>query len=441
MRRRLVEDRWKACGVTLQNWAGNIIFHPRRFLEPSSLPELQHAVASSSRCRILGTGHSFSPVAVTDGDLISLAKLPARIGIDPERSEVTVSPGIRYGELAAALHGRGFALANLGSLPHISVAGACSTGTHGSGDRNGCLASSVVGIEIVTADGELLRVSRQSHPASFDGHVVALGSLGVISALTLSVEPTFAVRQEVFDDLGFDHALDHLDELFSGGYSVSLFTSWSRPVFDQVWRKRRDRVFEGRQPAELDAAWFGARSADSPRHPVAGMPAEVCTEQMGVAGPWHERLPHFRLDFRPSVGDELQTEYLLDRSRSADALRSLQTICTLIAPALLVTEVRSVARDDLWLSPAFGRESIAIHFTWKPDALAVSPVIRRIEELLEPFGARPHWGKVFFFSPTHVAAHYPRFRDAADLARSYDPAGKFENDFTSTYIRGSSQLG
>ncbi len=421
--------------MTVTNWAGNVSFEPTNFYEPRSVAELQSVVAASRRCRVIGTGHSFSPLIVTDHDLVSVAHLPQRIEIDREKHQVRVSSGIRYGELAATLHANGFALANLGSLPHISVAGACSTGTHGSGDRNGCLATSVRHIELITATGDIVDASPQSHPDTFAGHVVSLGTLGIVSSLTLEIEPTYDVTQVVYDDMDFDSAIESLDELFGGGYSVSLFTAWSGPVIDQVWRKRR-----ATEPV-VDGAWFGAVRAESPRHPVPTMAAAVCTQQLDVIGPWHERLPHFRLDFTPSAGDELQSEYLIDRANAAAALRCLHAISPEIAPVLLIGELRSVAADHLWLSPAYGRESLAIHFTWKPDPVGVSSVLRSVEETLAPFSPRPHWGKIFSIDPEVVAASYPRFPDAVSLAERYDPNSKFVNGFTATHIRHAPALG
>ena len=415
--------------MTIRNWAGNVAFKPATFQQPRTQEELQSAVARSDRCRVIGTGHSFSPLVVTDHDLISLALLPPLIQIDRDRLEVRVGASIRYGELSATLHANGFALANLGSLPHISVAGACSTGTHGSGSGNGCLATAVRCIELVAASGEIISVSPESHPDTFNGHVVNLGSLGVLLTLTLAIEPTYFVSQVVYDSMDFEVAFESLDEILAGGYSVSLFTSWSGAHFDQVWRKFRA---DGADRQQDD--WFGARRAVVARHPVPGMAPDVCTEQLDVVGPWHERLPHFRLDFKPSVGEELQSEYLIDRADAPMALRLLQSISAHIRSVLQTCEIRSVAHDELWLSPAYNRESVAIHFTWTPDVAAVRDVLSQIEGLLTPFAPRPHWGKVFNLNEHTIAATYPRFNDAVALAQYYDPTGKFVNAFTSQYL-------
>lgn len=386
------------------NWAGNITFGAHRQHRPSSLSELQAVVAAADRIRPLGTGHSFNRIADTTGDQISTAGLPATMDI--EDSVVRVSAGVRYGELSTYLQSHGYALRNLASLPHISVAGAISTGTHGSGTANGSLATAVTALDIVTASGDLLHLDRTD--PRFPGAVVSLGALGVIAAVWLEIVPTFEVAQQVYDGVPRDAALDVLDK----AYSVSLFTSWTGPRIDQVWVKAAEPFAWDRTPAA------------EPRHMIRTMPATNCTQQGGVPGPWHERLPHFRLEFTPSAGDELQSEYFVPRSELPQAVAALDPISDRIAAVLQISEVRTIAADDLWLSPAYGRDTAAFHFTWIPDTDAVRPVLDLIEERLAPFGVRPHWGKLFNLDPS---ARYPRLPEFAALAAELDPAGKFRN--------------
>jgi alditol oxidase len=404
------------------NWAGNVTFAARRVHQPSSLPELQRLVAHSDRIRALGTGHSFSPVADTRGDLVSVAGLPPLIETDSERGTVTVSAGLRYGELAVELNKAGRALANLASLPHISVAGACATGTHGSGDANGGLATAVEAVEMVTADGSLVSVDRAAEP----GAVVALGALGIVTRLTLATRPAFEIAQYVYEDVPLGQVRDHFDEIFASAYSVSVFTGWHGPRAGQIWAKRRTD-----QPMPR---WDYGRPADGPRHPVPGMPPANCTEQQGVPGPWHERLPHFRLEFTPSAGDELQSEYLLPRGHAAGLFDALAPIAAELAAVLQVSEIRTVAADGLWLSPACQRGTVAVHFTWINDWPAVAPVLALVEKQLGPLRARPHWGKLFTTAPAVVHGCYERAGDFRDLMRRYDPAGKFRNDLLDRYF-------
>ncbi len=407
-----------------RNWAGNVTYSARRRHRPESLDELRRLVAASDRIRAVGSGHSFNRLGDTTGDLVSLAGLPQDVTLDQERRTVTVPAAMRYGDLATHLHARGYALANLASLPHISVAGAVATGTHGSGERNGNLATAVAALDLVTADGDLLTVDRATDGDTFDGTVVSLGALGVVTRLTLDVVPAYTLRQEV--RLGLHR--EALEEALGAAYSVSVFTDWRSPLLREVWLKQR---------AELPAAppdWLGTTPADRPRHPVAGMPAEHCTPQLGAPGPWHERLPHFRLGFTPSSGEELQSEYHVPRAAAVPALAALDEVAHRIAPVLQVCELRTVAADRLWLSPNHERDSFAIHFTWVADAEAVEPVVAAVEESLAPFAPRPHWGKFFGLAPAAVAAAWPRYADFAALAARLDPGGKFRTELFDRYV-------
>ena len=437
------------------NWAGNITFTAQRFHRPASVGELQAVVARSERARALGTGHSFNRIADTPGDLVSVESLPKIIEVSAERSAVTVSAGVRYGELASHLQNNGYALRNLGSLPHISVAGACATGTHGSGDANGNLATGVSALEMVTAAGDVVALSRDVDGDQFCGAVVALGSLGIVTRLTLDIVPTFDVRQYVYEDLPRGQLDEHFADIVSSAYSVSLFTEWRSSTFRQMWLKRRaDEVglsAPAAAPASAPAAapaaaaaptppppprWMGALLADGPRHPVPGMSPAACTQQMGVLGPWHERLPHFRLDFTPSSGEELQSEYLVPRQHAIGALTAIDHIRDRVAPVLQICEIRTIASDDLWMSPSYQRDSVALHFTWIKDTGAVTPVLAAIEDRLAPFGARPHWGKLFSTSPAVISKLYERLPDFERLIRHYDPGGKFRNELADTYFPG-----
>ena len=388
-------------------------------------------MASGRQVRALGTGHSFNTLADTPGDLVSLAGLPRVIEVDTANASVTVGAGLTYGELAAELNAAGRALHNLASLPHISVAGSCATGTHGSGERNGNLATAVSAVEMVTADGHLVTVSRDGDPDRFPGTVVGLGAVGIVTRMTLDTLPAFEVRQWVYDDLRLDHVTKHFDEIAGSAYSVSLFTDWRGPLFRQAWLKRRTDVTDSWAP---EPRWMGGRLADGPRNPVPGMDPAQCTEQLGVPGPWHERLPHFRPELPPGSGDELQSEYLLPRGSAIEGLQALRPIAGLLAPVLRICEIRTIAADELWLSPSYQRDSVAFHFTWIKDSAAVMPVLGEIEECLAPMHARPHWGKLFRTGPEAMPGLYPRLDDFRQLMRCYDPAGKFRNGLLDRYF-------
>ncbi|MEV0975552.1 FAD-binding protein [Streptomyces sp. NPDC049915] len=404
---------------SVTNWAGNITYTAKELHRPRSLDALRAVVAGGDRVRVLGSGHSFNTLADpgAEGVLLALDALPAEVDVDTAARTVRVGGGVRYAELARRVHARGLALANMASLPHISVAGSVATGTHGSGVGNGPLADAVREVEIVTADGSTVVITRGEQ--RFGGAVTSLGALGVVTALTLDLEPAFEVEQHLYTELPLK-GLD-FETVAASAYSVSLFTDWRAAGFTQVWRKRRTD-----QPLP-DFPW--AVPAKVALHPVPGMPAENCTGQFGVAGPWHERLPHFRAEFTPSSGAELQSEYLLPREHAIDVLHAIDGIRDTVAGVLQTCEVRTVAADAQWLSPSCGRDSVAVHFTWVADTAAVLPVVGRLEATLEPFAPRPHWGKVFTTPASALRGRYPRLADFRALARELDPAGKFRNAF------------
>ena len=415
----------------MRNWAGNYEYRAARLHEPESMDQVQDLVRTVPKLRVLGSRHSFNDLADTTGDLLSLARMPRVFELDPQARTVTIDGAVRYGELCGPLDAAGFALHNLASLPHISVAGACATSTHGSGDRNGSLATAVSAMEVVTANGEIKDFSRASDPDEFDGAVVSLGGLGVVTKLTLQLEPAFRIRQHAYDNLPLAQVVDHFDEITSSAYSVSLFTQWRGQTIDQVWLKQR--VTDG-EAVEPRGDFFGATIASAPRHPIPGMSPAACTEQLGVAGAWHERLPHFRMDHTPSSGDELQSEYQVPRPQAVEALLAIDALRDRISPLLQISEIRTIAADELWMSPSFGRDSVAIHFTWKPEWDAVRRVLPRIEEALAPFEPRPHWGKVFTIAPDQVRLRYPKRSEFAALLRRHDPLGKFRNEFLDRYL-------
>lgn len=413
------------------NWAGNVAFRAARVRRPRTVAGLRAMVAGSAHARALGTGHSFSPIADTTGDLIATAGLPAVTDVEAAAATVTIGAGVTYGDLARRLHAAGWALPNLGSLPHISVAGACATGTHGSGDRNASLAAAVRAVTLATADGSLVTLDRDADPGRFPGAVVGLGALGVLTTLTLDLVPAFQMRQYVYDGLPAGELARHFGEIMAAAYSVSVFTRWQGGRHHQVWLKHRDGDPEAFTPGR---PWHGARPADGPRHPVPGLPASQATKQGGVPGPWHERLPHFRPGSTPSSGAELQSEYLLPRQAAAPAMAALTGLGDTLAPVLQIAEIRTVAADEAWLSMAYRQDSVAFHFTWILDPGAVRPVVAAVERELAPLGARPHWGKVFGMPPDALRARYPRWDDFGELARALDPAGKFGNEFTAAYF-------
>jgi xylitol oxidase len=416
------------------NWAGNYTYSAPNLLEPHSTEQVQAAVRERRHLRALGSRHSFNAIADSSENQISLHALNS-IDLDVAAKTVTVGAGVRYGDLAPVIDARGFALHNLASLPHISVAGAIATATHGSGLHNGNLSTAASALEFVNSSGDVVHLTRASDSEKFSGAAVHLGALGILTRVTLDVQPTYQVAQTVYLDLPIATLEHHIEEIFASGYSVSLFTDWQNGRITQVWIKRRtDHSYE---PSALGPEFFGAHRAIQNMHPILGHTAEACTEQLGVPGPWYERLPHFRMNFTPSSGQELQTEYFVPFEHAYAAIRAVETLRDQITPHLFVTELRTIDSDELWMSMAYQRRSLAIHFTWKPEWPEVRTILPQIEARLAPFAARPHWAKLFTIPPTQLDALYPRLADFKSLATNYDPNGKFRNQFLATNLYGA----
>lgn len=411
----------------MKNWSGTYEYRARRIEEPSTIDEVRSLVARSPRVRALGTRHSFNDLADTEGVLVLTTGLPPDYELDVERRTVTVGAGTRYAAVAGFLTDAGFALHNMGSLPHISVGGAIATGTHGSGDLNGNLSSAVRGLQIIGPEGDLRWVRHGD--ADFPGSVVALGLLGVVVRLELAIEPTYLVRQDVYRGLPWATFLADVQAITGAGYSVSVFTDWVTDPIGQVWVKRRVASADELVPDALAGA---ERDGSNTAIILEGL--EDNTTQRGIAGAWSAHLPHFRIDSTPSNGDEIQTEYFVARADAAAAIAAVRQLGEALAPHLMITELRTIAADDLWISPASGRDSIAIHFTWRNEPAAVLALCPQVEAALAPFDARPHWGKVHTVPPADIVARYPRFADFRDLVARVDPDGTFRGPHTAALL-------
>ena len=454
--------------MTLQNWSENVQFSAAKFHAPRTVEELQELVRASRKVSVLGSRHSFNDIAAIDAQIdtgkggtasaqdpvdpatsayISVEGMGLPVVFDPERNTVTCGANVTYGELCQRMHAQGVALRNTASLPHIAVGGACATATHGSGDNNGNLASEVEGMTLVRADGELRSLTPDGGGEDFSGGVVGLGGLGVVTSITLATVPAYAMEQTVYEDLPVAELYDHFDEIMSSAYSVSLFTDWLGGTVNQVWLKRHlgawseweSSASSGRGGSDGPPAgesFFGARRAPTHRHPVTRFDPAPCTPQMGVAGPWHERLPHFRVDSTPASGDELQTEYFVPREHAVPALQAMEGLRDRFESVLWISEVRSIAADRLWLSQSYETPSVALHFSWRKDWPSVRALLPVVEEALAPFQVRPHWGKLFSLAPAHLAANFTRMADFRSLLRNWDPEGKFRNGYIDRHIFG-----
>ncbi len=413
-----------------KNWAGNYTYRAQKLHRLSTIEQMQEIIANAPGVRVLGSRHSFNDIA-DSSELITLEAMPMDVVVDHVANTVSFNAALKYGELAETLNAEGVALHNLASLPHISVAGAVATATHGSGDTNGNLATAVAGLELVTSGGEIIEASRGE--PDFDGLVVGLGALGALTRITLDVEPAYEVRQRVFEGLSWEALFEHFDEITSSGYSVSVFTRWGETI-DQVWVK--SRVTD--EPEQVEDDLFGAIAAEVDRHPIIELNATNCTPQLGRPGLWSDRLPHFRMGFTPSSGEELQSEYLFPRRYAVEAIEALRALADRIQPILQVSEIREVASDGLWMSMNYGEDTVGIHFTWKPERDAVEDVLVQLEAALVPFEARPHWGKLFNADAAAIAPLYERMPDFISLVERLDPRGAFSNSWLRAHVLSES---
>jgi xylitol oxidase len=410
----------------LKNWAGNLTYSTANIYYPQTVEEVQQLVKNNSRLKALGTRHCFNTIADDQHNLVAMTKMDKVLNLDTHAHTVTIEAGIKYGDLAPYLHDRGFALHNLASLPHISVAGSCATATHGSGVKNGNLATAITSLEMVIADGSVVRLSKTTDAEKLNAAAVGLGALGIITKLTLQIEPAYDMQQSVYTDLPMAELEQHFEAIVSAGYSVSLFTTWQNKNINTVWIKERG---DKNNHQVLGSVFYGAKAALADLHPIPGISAEHCTGQMHVSGPWFDRLPHFKMGFTPSSGEELQSEYFVPIHHAVEAIMAIARLGEQITPHLLISEIRTIAADNLWMSPCYKQDSVAIHFTWKPNWPEVQKLLPLIEQELSPFKARPHWGKLFTMSPQVIQSRYEKLPDFKKRIAEYDPQGKFRNEF------------
>jgi len=420
-------------GEKIKNWAGNLVYSTDRLYLPESVEQVAAMIKKYEKLKVLGTRHCFNNIADSKDNFISLKKMDKVVSLDAVARTVTIEAGINYGQLCPYLEDKGFALHNLASLPHISVAGACTTATHGSGIKNGNLSTAVAAIKFITASGETVVLTREKDGEKFNAAVVGLGGLGVITQLTLDLQPGFKMRQDVFEQLPMTQLKDHFEAIAGAGYSVSFFTDWQTDNINEVWIKSK---LTDNSKVDFTAGFFGAKAATKNLHPIATLSAENCTDQMGVPGAWYERLPHFKMGFTPSSGVELQSEYFVPRKHAVEAIQAVARLGKQTGPHLFISEIRTIDEDNFWMSPCYKQPSVAIHFTWKQEWAAVKKLLPVIEKELAPFNAKPHWGKLFTMSAARLAALYPQLPAFKKMLHEYDPTGKFKNDFLTRNIYG-----
>ena len=410
----------------LKNWAGNLEYSTDRVYYPKTVEEVQEVVKKCSKLRALGSRHSFNKIADSTENLVSLKELNKVVSLNKASNTVTVEGGMRYGELAPYLHENGYALHNLASLPHITITGSCATATHGSGVKNGNLSTAVSAIEFVNAKGDIIVLSKEKNGEEFQGAVVGLGGVGIVTKITLDLQPTFNMKQVVYRNLPMKELENNFMAIMSSGYSVSLFTDWKNKNINEVWIK--SRVDDGSSTA-IAPEFYGAKAATKNMHPVEIQSAENCTEQMGVPGPWYERLPHFKMGFTPSTGKELQAEYFVPIEHAYEAMMAIEKLHEKITPHIFISEIRTINADNLWMSPCYKKTCVALHTTWKQEVDTVNSLLPLIEEQLAPYNSRPHWAKLFTMGASVLESRIEKLADFKQLLNHHDPKGKFRNEF------------
>ena len=412
----------------MKNWAGNLTFSAKEFIEIDNISKLQQVVSNSQGVKVLATGHSFNAIGDTKDTLISLKNLSNGIEIDSQNAQALIPAGMAYADAARYLESQGWAFSNMASLGEVTIAGAISTGTHGSGSNNGVLSTSVVGLEIVLGSGELVTINK-SNSEEFAGFVISLGALGVFTKIKMRIVPSFSVKQFVYENIGIQAVAENFDTVFNSAYSVSYFSNWAKNSTGQIWMK----FLDDSSSDNLSDNWLGANQAKAKQHPVKINNPDPCTDQLGISGKWLYRLPHFKLDSSPASGDEVQTEYLVDRKYVKEYIQDLRTIGDEIAPRVYATEIRTIKSDELWLSGAYQRETVGFHFTWKKSDTLVD-FLPRIEEILGKHHGRPHWAKLFSVKSDELSARYPKYSNFEALLKKYDPKKKFRNKFIDQYF-------
>jgi FAD-linked oxidoreductase len=422
-----------------RNWAGTATANPARLVRPSDPDQIAAAVKDAERdglpVRAVGAGHSFTSVAATDGVAVDLSRWTGIVAADQETGLVTVRAGTTLRELNADLDELGLAMTNLGDIDAQTIAGAISTGTHGTGARYGGIATQIAGLELVLADGSLVSCSPIERPELFEAARIGLGAIGVLSTVTLHCEPAFVLaadeRPEPIDALleRFDHLADTHDHVEFHWF----------PYGRNALVKRNDRRPIGTEPAPLSPLRHYLEYELLENVALAGM-CRLGRAVPRLVAPLHRTVDavlsartYSDLSHRVFVSTRnvrfVESEYALPRDALLDVLRELRRgIPTLADPVMFPLEVRVAAADDVWLSTAYGRDSayIAIH---QYLGMPYRQFFDLFESIVGNVGGRPHWGKLHSLDAARLAPLYPRFGDFRDVREAVDPAGRFTNPY------------
>jgi L-gulono-1,4-lactone dehydrogenase len=420
-----------------QNWAGNQSAEPRRVITPRSAAEVAEAVALATLdglpVRMAGSGHSFTPAAVTSGVLLRPGGLQAVRSVDEVAGEVTVEAGCPLRVLNGYLDQRGLALANMGDIADQTVAGAIQTGTHGTGRAVGGLAAQVRRLELVLADGTTATCSAEHSPALFHAALVGLGALGVLTAVTFRVVPAFllAAREE---PMHWTEVMSRLDELASENEHFEFF--WF-PHTDSCLTKRNNRHPGPARPLPgwryrlddefLSNTLFAATCRLGQRYPAA-IPAINGVAARALGARSYVDTSH-RVFTSPRRVRFKEQEYAIPREQLAAALGEIRGLFARRDWRVsFPIEVRLAPADDIWLSTGYGRPTgyIAVHVF---HTARHEDYFGAVEAVMTAAGGRPHWGKLHTRDAEYLAGVYPKFGDFAALRDEVDPARRFSNPY------------
>ncbi|MGW6979712.1 D-arabinono-1,4-lactone oxidase [Streptomyces sp. NPDC054932] len=420
-----------------RNWAGNITATPTRVVSPASVGELQEAVRRAAedglRVKAVGTGHSFTAAAATDGVLVRPQALAGILSIDRAAGTVTVAAGTVLRDLNRALAAEGLSLTNMGDIMEQTVSGATSTGTHGTGRDSASIAAQIRGLELVTADGRLLNCSDKENPEVFAAARVGIGALGIVTAITFAVEPVFflSAREE---PMGFERVTAEFEQHFAENEHFEFY--WF-PHTGNCNTKRNNRSQGPAAPPGPVSAWIedellsnGLFQAVNSlgRAVPATIPSIARVASRALSARTYTDIP-YKVFTSPRRVRFVEMEYALPREQVVEALRELRAMVDRSGLRIsFPVEVRTAPADDITLSTASGRETayIAVHMY---KGTPYQSYFTAAERIFTAHGGRPHWGKVHTRDAGYFAEVYPRFGEFTALRDRLDPNRVFGNDY------------
>jgi L-gulono-1,4-lactone dehydrogenase len=426
----------------IKNYGRTWSFRPSSVSYPESAEEVAALVASANKVRVMGSRHSWSKGIVTDGTLLSLDRMNRLVRVDKEKLRVTVQAGITLGALNARLEEHGLALANLGSIDTQSLAGAISTGTHGTGRGFQCLAAQVESLELIDGEGKRKRIGRGD--PDFDAVVVGLGCFGIVHEITLAVVPCFQMHA-ITDTAPFDEVIENLDE-YVGRYDHFKFW-WFVPSDDVVVYKH-NRTDAPRNDSDF-TRWFkddflsvivyrslvALQGLD--RKALVPAVNKILTRETGRR---FDRVCKSYVGFMtPAPPVHRETEWAFDYANAKDLLKKYRELLLKSGHTYnFIQEIRVTKGDDFWLSPAFGRDSLWLSMYNMDSPARWDDQLARFDAFAKAHGGRPHWGKEASFDPGYLKAVWPKLGEFRELTRSYDPNGKFVNEWVEQILGNGS---